>query len=313
MAEPAITRQAVHVSAGSNLPVTRIVIHATCPDVGFPAASAHGAASGTARYFAQASSGGSAHYIEGIDAEEHCVADAAIAWHAPPNAHTIGVEITADGGDASAYGAHPEHAYTRAQWLSPQVWPAVVRAAARVAELCDRLGVPKVRLSVADLQAGKHGICGHVDVSKAFHQSDHSDPGPNFPWTEFMALVVGHANAAPSRAETRPSLRASTVNVATMQSAVHVAADGQWGPGTEHALAVVHYTARDRTYPWGVKALQAVLGVTADGVAGPATAAALRTAVVGVQRGLGVAADGAWGPATEHAFGDARNRYYMHF
>lgn len=204
MSEPSITRQAVHVSAGSNLPINRVVIHATCPNVGYPAASKVGAASGTAKYFALESSGGSAQYVEGVDREEHCVKDAAIAWHAPPNIHSIGIEITADGGEAYAYRDHPERAYTRAQWLSPQVWPAVVRAAARAKELCERFNIPKVRLSVADLKAGHRGICGHVDVSYAFGQTDHSDPGPNFPWAEFMALVLDRVPQTPSRGVDRP-------------------------------------------------------------------------------------------------------------
>jgi hypothetical protein len=196
VSEPRITRQAVHVSAGSNLPIYRIVIHATCPDVGFPAASAAGTAAGTAGYFTSRSSGGSAQYVEGVDREDHCVADAAIAWHAPPNQHSIGIEITADGGNASAFSP-TSHAYTRAQWLSPEVWPAVARAASRTRELCLRLKVPIVLLSAADLVAGKHGICGHDDVSAAWHQTNHSDPGPNFPWAEFMALVMGATLPSP--------------------------------------------------------------------------------------------------------------------
>jgi hypothetical protein len=194
----------------------------------------------------------------------------------------------------------------------------VQRAAARVAELCDRLSVPKVRLSAADLVAGKHGVCGHVDVSRAFHQSDHSDPGPNFPWDEFMALVVGRAAApGPSRGVARPPIvtPAKPVNVAAMQAAVHVTADGTWGPSTEHALAVVHYAAWSGSanrYPWGVRALQGVLGVPADGIVGPATLAALHAAVMGIQRGLNITADGVWGLNTEHAFGAARNTFYVH-
>lgn len=196
MSEPRITRQAAHVSAGSNLPIYRIVIHATCPNLGYSAASAAGTAAGTAGYFTSASSGGSAQYIEGVDREDHCVADAVIAWHAPPNRHSIGIEITADGGNASAFNPI-SHAYTRAQWLSPEVWPAVVRAASRTRELCLRLGVPLALLTAADLVAGKHGICGHDDVSAAFGQTNHSDPGPNFPWAEFMALVMGNTIPTP--------------------------------------------------------------------------------------------------------------------
>ena len=46
--EPPISRRAVHNSGAGNLPIRRVVIHATCPGVGYPAASKKGAASGTA-------------------------------------------------------------------------------------------------------------------------------------------------------------------------------------------------------------------------------------------------------------------------
>ncbi|WP_394620978.1 N-acetylmuramoyl-L-alanine amidase [Lentzea sp. JNUCC 0626] len=185
MAEPAITIRAYHDSGGGNLTPTRVVIHATSGGTGFPAESDAGSARATARYFASASAGGSAHYIEDVAGEEHCVPDNVIAWHAPPNPRSIGIEICADS------------TYTRDQWLSPQVWPAVLRAAARTRELCDRYGIPRVKLSIADLQAGRGGICGHVDVSKAFGESTHWDPGPGFPWDKFMEAVGGSA-VAPS-------------------------------------------------------------------------------------------------------------------
>jgi N-acetylmuramoyl-L-alanine amidase len=190
MAEPDITRMAAHHGHGSNLPVTRVVVHATAPDVGFPKASQKGAATGSAKNMAKPSTKFQAHYIEGIDVEEHCVPDKLVALHAPPNAGSIGVEITADGGDKSSF-KKAKHAYTREQWMSDLVFPAVVRAAGRVRELCERHGVPKRRLTVDEVKAGKHGICGHIDVSLAFHQTTHTDPGPNFPWDEFMAMVNG--------------------------------------------------------------------------------------------------------------------------
>jgi len=51
---------------------------------------------------------------------------------------------------------------------------------------------------VADLKAGKRGVCGHVDVTDAWHQSDHDDPGPWFPWDKFMAVVNGHGGGSSS-------------------------------------------------------------------------------------------------------------------
>lgn len=188
MAEPPITIRATFSShaIGDNPNPTRVVIHATCPTIGFSGASAAGQALGTARYFAGGNAGGSAHYVEDVAVETHCVPDGTIAYHAPPNQHSIGIEICAEGGQYA-------QSYTRDQWLSPQAWPAVQRAAARTKELCQRFGIPMVKISVADLLAGRHGICGHVDVSQAWHQSSHSDPGDGFPWDRFMAAVTGGA------------------------------------------------------------------------------------------------------------------------
>jgi len=183
MSEPPVTVRAAHDSGPGNLPPYRVVIHATCPNVGYPAASAPGTALGTARYFASANAKGSAHYVCDPGAEQHCVPDNYIAWHAPPNPHSIGIEICSEGGD------YPK-SYTRDQWLSSAVWPAVLRAAQRTRELCIRHRIPLVRVSAANLRAGAHGICGHVDVSHAYGQSSHSDPGSAFPWAEFMNAVT---------------------------------------------------------------------------------------------------------------------------
>lgn len=178
MGEPPVTLQAFHHDGPGNLPPTRVVIHATVPGVGYPGASAAGMAASTARYFQLATSGGSAHYIVDIAGEQHCVADNTTAWHAPPNIHSLGIEICA------------ESTYTREQWLSPAVWPAVLLAAARTADLCARYNIPLAYVGPAALIAGARGICGHVDVSNAWHQTDHTDPGPGFPWPEFLTAVV---------------------------------------------------------------------------------------------------------------------------
>lgn len=201
MSEPPITIRAIHDSGPFNGTPNRVVIHATNSGVGFPRSSAPGTAHGTAVYFTQKASGGSAHYIcdAGGD-EQHCVPDNTIAWHAPPNDHSIGIEINADGGDPKVAPTD----YSRAQWLSAQCWPGVALAARRTAELCDRFNIPKVRLSVADLRAGRHGICGHVEVSQAFGLTDHSDPGPNFVWPEFMAAVTGVAPSPPAPRKPHP-------------------------------------------------------------------------------------------------------------
>lgn len=71
---------------------------------------------------------------------------------------------------------------TRTEWLDP-LSRAHIRGAARF--IVDKHavdGFPLQRLSAAQLAAGDHGYCGHVDVTNAWHQTDHTDPGAGFPW-----------------------------------------------------------------------------------------------------------------------------------
>lgn len=181
MSEPPITLHAYHDDGPGNFMPTRVVIHTTEPGNSFAGTtgSRSGVARSTAVYFTEPTSGGSAHYIVDAANEEHCIEESHIAWHAPPNKRSLGVEICG------------KAAYTRDQWLSADVWPAMVRAAGRTADLCARYGIPIVKLGPPDLLRGEHGICGHVDVANAWHETDHTDPGPNFPWVEFMSSVHG--------------------------------------------------------------------------------------------------------------------------
>lgn len=169
-----------HTSSGSNLPVERIVIHCTAG----PGQTCAVGAQGTARYFKDPNAGGSAHYITDIDETIQCAYDSVICWHAPPNSHSIGIEMECSlAGDGQGHWARQDHI------------TMMKRTAKLVAQKCLQHGIPIVKLSVADLQAGKHGVCGHVDVSRAFHQSTHTDPGSYFPWTQFMGWVQEEAAA----------------------------------------------------------------------------------------------------------------------
>lgn len=181
-AEPPVTSPGASRHSGRQSAVDRIVVHCTDPTAAdFPAAARPDTALGTVRYFSGmfGEPGGSAHYVTDTDNTLHPLAETVVAYHAPPNDRSIGVEI---GGRAH---------WTREQWLDPQVWPAVARGAAVVADVARRWGVPLVRIGPDELTAGKRGICGHVDVSRAWRQSDHTDPGPGFPWDHFMAAVTG--------------------------------------------------------------------------------------------------------------------------
>lgn len=81
---------------------------------------------------------------------------------------------------------------TPLQWTDPYSNGAVEQAAQWVAQKCRQYAIPVVRLSPAQVATdGVKGICGHVDVSAVFAASQgHYDPGPNFPWTPFLARVA---------------------------------------------------------------------------------------------------------------------------
>lgn len=69
-------------------------------------------------------------------------------------------------------------------------------AAAVVRWLCQQAGIPMVKLSPADVAAGKRGVCGHRDITLGLKVGDHTDPGADFPWTQFMDWVRDGASLA---------------------------------------------------------------------------------------------------------------------
>lgn len=160
-----------HQAPGSNGKITRVVMHGTVSPcvVGGAEANAH--------YFQNPSAGGAAHYI-GDPATIVCSVDEDCkAAHAPPNAGSIGIELCdPQSGDGARWGD--------ADHLS-----MLELVAKLTADICDRHQLPLVWLSARDLLDGKTGITSHANVAQAWHQTDHTDPGPDFPVDVFLALV----------------------------------------------------------------------------------------------------------------------------
>jgi N-acetyl-anhydromuramyl-L-alanine amidase AmpD len=120
----------------------------------------------------------SAHYCVDADTVIQCVREKDIAWHARGgNTNSIGVELA---GFARQ---------TRERWADAYSTAVLGRAASLVADVCRRRGVPVRWLVATDLIAGRRGITGHAEVSKAYRKSDHWDPGPGFPVERFLAMV----------------------------------------------------------------------------------------------------------------------------
>lgn len=81
---------------------------------------------------------------------------------------------------------------TRAQWLQ---YDAMLREAAkRDAEWCKRYNIPPVKLTAADLRAGKRGFAGHLETGQAWGGTDHVDPGTGFPWDVYLGYVRDYIN-----------------------------------------------------------------------------------------------------------------------
>ena len=153
--------------------LNNIVLHST------ETAEVQGGAIKLARYFSSKDAPkASFHYVVDCDNIVQCVIDRDIAWHAPGcNRTGIGIEMVGRAGQ------------TVSQWRDDYSLGVIRNAAALTAALCKALSIPVSYVSETDLIVGAHGITTHSQVSAAFHKSNHTDPGRNFPITEFVNLV----------------------------------------------------------------------------------------------------------------------------
>jgi N-acetyl-anhydromuramyl-L-alanine amidase AmpD len=131
-----------------------------------------------ARWFQSEVSHVSAHYCVDAGGVIQCVRETDVAWHARGgNSDSIGVELA---GFARQ---------TTAEWEDEYSAAVLSRAAELVADICRRRRIPVRWLVAGDLLADRRGITGHVEVSRAFHKSDHWDPGDGFPVEAFLDRV----------------------------------------------------------------------------------------------------------------------------
>jgi N-acetyl-anhydromuramyl-L-alanine amidase AmpD len=77
------------------------------------------------------------------------------------------------------------------------------RAAPLIAEVCKTYGIPLRKIGPDAVRAAYYdgspgGVCGHADITAAFPEDggDHTDPGLNFPWSQFMGYVLNGASPA---------------------------------------------------------------------------------------------------------------------
>lgn len=171
---------AAHTSDGTNKPIRRVVIHSTVSPC------EEGQARKTAAYFRSPSSGGSAHYCVDPGEVVQVVYDSVIAWHAPPNAQSLGIEMC----------EYPSTNVKR--WDDLDHRKMLERTAKLTAQLCLAYGVPPWFRNSFQLRLGLRGVTTHNMVSKAWGQSSHWDPGA-WPRRKFMRLVRKNIKAIKAR------------------------------------------------------------------------------------------------------------------
>jgi N-acetyl-anhydromuramyl-L-alanine amidase AmpD len=148
---------------------------------------------------------------DGVSSHFYCDGDSVIqsldtiarAGHAGSSAgnnNAVAVEITGVNG------------WTRQQWLSNVAWGLLGRV---LAQVCTAYGVTVRRASVAEMQSNPRvkAFYGHDDMRRAWGGTDHTDPGPNFPWDRLFAAVNAALNpSAAAEESTVPTYSAPNPN-----------------------------------------------------------------------------------------------------
>lgn len=122
----------------------------------------------------------SPHYCIDNNSIVQCVKDTDIAWAAPGANHN-GLQLE-HAGRALQGTAGWNDAYSRA---------VLARSADLAYDLCVKYDITVQHLTVAGLLAGQRGLIGHIDATMAFPGPGrtHTDPGPSFPWIQYLALI----------------------------------------------------------------------------------------------------------------------------
>ena len=105
------------------------------------------------------------------------VSDTDRAWHAGGIGNNEGYSICAVGWSA----------WSRDEWLSmPNMLDSM---AEEIAAWCKKEGIPARFVSSNELPKDVWGITGHWDTALAWRQTDHTDPGKNFPYDILLEKV----------------------------------------------------------------------------------------------------------------------------
>ena len=135
-----------------------------------------------------------------------CLPPSATAW-AAPGANADGYQIEQAGRAAQGI----------AGWADSYSQSMLRLSAAHARSIAQSAGIPLVHLTDAQLAAGAAGFVGHDQVSRVYKRSDHTDPGPAFPWTQYMTLVTGGTTPSIDTSEEDTDMQIVTSNATKTQ------------------------------------------------------------------------------------------------
>lgn len=228
-----------------------VVVHTT------EGSARDGSAENGAAYDARRTDGTSTHYFHDSDSTVQCVETRDIA-------HTAR-------GEGNRRGIHHELCtkISKADWSDAYHSAMLKRAAKQAARDCKKWGIPVIKLTPAAVKAGQRGICGHADISEAFKQSTHTDPGKNFPWDRFIGMIK--AELAPPPAPPKGPAMATDQEDLAAKVKLKPFTDALKGEGSTVGAAVLNhgYPARpdapERTATWkNLQAMQSDLDSIGD-------------------------------------------------
>ena len=85
--------------------------------------------------------------------------------------------------------------WTTAEWLRNS--GALDAAAWLAVQDCKKYGIPTTVIT-PPYTAGRAGISDHAYVTQVLHEGNHTDVGPNFPWTYFAGKVAEYSGGKPA-------------------------------------------------------------------------------------------------------------------
>ena len=129
-----------------------------------------------------------------LDGEEvRMVPDNRQAWAAMDQGNRRGLHTCAMG----------RAEWDRDRWLAEG--RLLERTAMRYAEWNRLYGIPLVKITAKQARDGVRGIVGHIDITEAWGESDHWDPGHNFPYDVVIERAKEINSGAPQEDDNMPS------------------------------------------------------------------------------------------------------------